>query len=163
MKNKFTFTVLVLLSTLIFACKKDTQITGYNNYYFRAQNNSSLWDATQGAYLTPSNNKLDTLTFFGSKGEEHLSVIIYKNSTDQYKLDLTKTKFYTTVGQDAVASSYLLDSTAANKLNFNISTQNQIAAGNFNLSFKKVSGADSFPATVVFTEGEFILPRATGL
>lgn len=160
MKNRLAFSVLILLSTLIFACKKFDQQPSSGNYYLRAEKNSVLWDATQGAYLVSSKNTTDTLIFFGSKGEEHLNIVTYQDNTNQLKLDSVKTRFYTTVGLDVVVSSYRLDTTAANKLSVNIVSLNQPAAGNFDLTFKKVSGDATFPATVVFSQGAFVLERA---
>ena len=159
MKNRLTIAVMLLLSTLIFACKKFDQNTVTNNYYLQAQKNDVLWEATQGAYFVSSNTLSDTLTFLGSKDQENLYMVVYKNTNGEYKIDFTKTKFYTT-DQSAISSSYLLDNTASNVITLNITTLNQPISGNFNLTFKKTVGNDTFPGTVVFTQGTFLLARA---
>jgi hypothetical protein len=175
--KRITLITLTLLTFFTFSCKKDKNVRIDNDFYISANKDNVAWISKfQNNTTMPSNNGLslagasqfpncyystpssNELLLIGNAGEEHLRINFTASNPNQYQLDKTKTKFIITVGQDVVVANYVLDEGKSNIANItNINTSNYIVSGNFMLHFKKASGHESYPTTIVFTDGKFRL------
>jgi hypothetical protein len=157
MKN-FTLIALALLSLIICSCKKDKQ----SPYYLTANKDNTNWKADIPGSGISNETAKNEYYVYGHNGEEHITINLLMNSQNQYELNKAKTQFTITVGLDAVSALYTLDDNANNTVTItNTNVNKRTMTGNFNLVFKKSSGHSSYPATVTFTNGKFLLATST--
>ena|GEM_PF-3993027 len=175
--KKFTFIILALVTVFTISCKKDKDARKNSDYYLSANKNNASWTSPsfgeqattsssqqiaanvfpiQNSYYTkPSYNELVVVA---NVGEEHLYINLFASSPNAYQFDKTKTKFYITVGQDAISARYVLDENKTNTANItDINISKKTIRGNFILNFKKANGHESYPTTIAFTDGKFFL------
>ena len=175
--KRFPLIVLTLLTVFTISCKKDKNVRKNSDYYLSAMKNNVAWNSPSvdeqssasgsqqlsfagtpfynSYYTTSANNEI---IIIASVGEEHLYINMLSNGPNSYQFDKAKTKFYITVGQDAMGADYALDDSKTNTANItNMNVAKKTISGNFILNFKKVYGHESYPATVAFTNGKFYL------
>ncbi|WP_295770842.1 DUF6252 family protein [uncultured Mucilaginibacter sp.] len=156
--KKLTCIVLATLSMFIISCKKDKDNEQKQDFYFTADKNNEKWVAQFVAF---GENGAKNYVLVGNKLEEHLRINITTNSLNQYVVIAPKTEFIITIGQDAVVARYILDEDATNKVNVtSYDTTKVIMKGNFNIYLKKVTGDNTYPATINFSSGNFKLTKA---
>lgn len=151
MRSIFTIISLGLI-LLASACKKDNHKP---DLFIGASLKSQTWLAQPSVgYITP-----DTLQLLGYKadGEQTLYFNLRFKGTGNYTLiGVNQAKYYTTVGQDAVTSSYALDTTKTNTVTVESYVLNTgVMTGRFNLNFVKKQGGASADQTLSFTNGQF--------
>lgn len=157
--KRFTLIALAVFLLLIYSCKKDKQENQKEETYFTADKDNVNWGSKPGTFA-----ELAAKDYYmtGHKGEERLVINMSTNSLNQYVLVNAKTEYYITIGRDAVVASYTPDETANNTIKVtNYDMKKVIMTGEFDIRFKKVTGGDSYPATVAFTNGKFKLATAT--
>jgi len=115
------------------------------------------WKApSQISYTNPNNT--DTVSLSGHVGEENINFILKKTDASHYTLvDAT---YFTTVGQDAIVSSYGLDKSKNNTFTSMIFGDGKITEGIFTLYFSRTYGSPvtAYPDTLSFKNGYY---RAT--
>jgi hypothetical protein len=154
-----TLMALSVLCLLTCACKKDKQQKEVSNLYLTANKDNANWVTTWHTFAEIGGAK--NYRLIGNKGEEHLNIGVTTNSLNQYVLVSDKTEFYITVGQDVLVARYILDESASNTIDVtNYDMKRVIMEGNFKLTFKRVTGQDSYPTTVTFTNGKFRVSKA---
>jgi len=159
MMNRFIITALSVFCLLASACKKDKQAKEPDNLYLTATKDNTNWITNWHTYADVDAAKNYVLV--GINKEENINIRLTVNSSNQYVLVEDKTVFYITVGQDAIVARYTPDNSAGNTVNVtNHDIKNALIEGNFNIKFKKISGADTYPATVNFTDGKFRMSKA---
>ncbi len=96
----------------------------------------------------------DTLILRGHIGEENIAFTLKRNSAGNYTLvDAT---YFTTVGQDAVVSTFVLDKSKDNTFTVTTSADEKNFQGNFSLYFKQTYGntlSPAYPAALSFKDG----------
>lgn len=136
--------VLLLLCTavciIISSCHKDAKVIPAD-YYFTASKNSAGWGAAATAY-TITGDSLQ-LQGFRQTGEEHLLINIKSNSPGIYTVTGRQAKFFTTIGMDAITSSYKLDDTHTSTVTItSYNAETRIISGTFQLFMLKDSPGD---------------------
>ena len=146
----------ILFTGLSTSCTKHDQ-TATPKFFIGATKQNTDWiaDPSTGFIPTP-----DTLQIRGyhATGEENLEFKIRFNGIGTYQITGSQAIYYTTLGQDAITSRYILDAAATNTVSitaYNYATN--IATGNFQLSFVKTYGGSVSPNSVSFTGGQFWL------
>jgi hypothetical protein len=151
MKTKLTILILTLITIASLSCKKkNCCVMPPANTIFALKNNTVEWRAPSEIHKPAAG--VDTVVLAGHVGEETLRVILKKDATG---FTLTNATYWTTIGQDVISSSYVLDKNQANTLTVTANTD-QLIEGTFMLYFKPVSGTEtSYPGTITFKSGIF--------
>jgi len=157
--KKSILVLLFFLSLVIVSCQKRQPlccVLPKPIYVISAQKNGVNWNAASqiAYYKTPTST--DTLNLIGHVGEENINFILKKTAENSYTLiDAT---YFTTVGQDAVVTSFSLDKSQNNAFTVTVSTDEKTFEGTFSVHFKQTYGNTSspgYPAALDFKDGVY--------
>ncbi len=150
---KKSLPIVILFAVVLLSCGKSKTVKP-DALFIAADKLTKAWVAQPAVnYFTK-----DTLLIQGyhPTGEENLIFKLRFTGKGDYVLAPGQASFYTTLGQDVLASKYKLDTTATNTITVNsFAVGTGVATGSFQLHFIKTYGADSFPQVLTFTNGKF--------
>ncbi|HEY5325534.1 MAG TPA: DUF6252 family protein [Mucilaginibacter sp.] len=152
--KKILFAASAFLVLFSISCKKNNQ-NPVADLFIGATKNNSAWIAQPSTGYFANRDSL-TIRGFHATGEETIVLRLGFKGKGSYILKANQALYETTVGLDAITSSYKLDTTKTNTLtvtSFNPYTN--IATGSFTASFVKTYGVASYPNNISFTNGKF--------
>jgi len=152
--KKTLFTLLTLLALVITGCNhRNCCVLPDPPNSISAQKNGANWNAPSQITYYKKTTANDTLNLIGHIGEENINFLLKKTSENSYTLvDAT---YFTTVGQDAIVTSYSLDKSQNNRFTVTVSTDGKIFKGIFSVYLKQTYGnpPSSAPGTLSFQNG----------